>query len=256
MQAQNRTSFLRLMLSLVGVVGVCALISFPGVAQMNRNRSSQLQAIEETAPVAGGAPRNSTSQTKPTSEAAPTSEEASPSQTQATTEEAAPEPAEATTQTGSETIVALASTNDSFKTLTAALKAAGLTDTLSGSGPFTVFAPTDEAFAALPAGTLQELLKPENKATLVKVLTYHVVPGKVLSSDLKSGEVKTVEGSPVKVSVDSASKKVTVNNADVVQPDIQASNGVIHVIDKVILPPELTSGGGSSSSTPRPGSAR
>jgi uncharacterized surface protein with fasciclin (FAS1) repeats len=134
--------------------------------------------------------------------------------------------------------VAIAAANDSFKTLTAALKAAGLTETLSGVGPFTVFAPTDEAFAALPQDALQELLKPENKAVLVKILTYHVVPGKVASTDLKSGEVKTVEGGGVNIKVDSATG-VTVNDAKVVQPDIQASNGVIHVIDKVILPPDL-----------------
>jgi uncharacterized surface protein with fasciclin (FAS1) repeats len=134
--------------------------------------------------------------------------------------------------------VALAASNDSFKTLTAALKAAGLTETLSGKGPFTIFAPTDAAFAALPQDALQELLKPENKDILVKILSYHVVPGNVASTDLKSGEVKTVEGGPVNVQVDSA-KGVTVNDAKVVQPDIKASNGVIHAIDKVILPPDL-----------------
>ena len=134
--------------------------------------------------------------------------------------------------------MALAASNDSFKTLTAALKAAGLAETLSGKGPFTVFAPTDAAFAALPQDALQELLKPENKDILVKILSYHVVPGNVASTDLKSGEVKTVEGGPVNVQVDSA-KGVTVNDAKVVQPDIKASNGVIHAIDKVILPPDL-----------------
>jgi uncharacterized surface protein with fasciclin (FAS1) repeats len=134
--------------------------------------------------------------------------------------------------------VTLAASNDSFKTLTAALKAAGLTETLSGEGPFTVFAPTDAAFAALPQDALQELLKPENKDILVKILTYHVVPGRVTSTDLKSGEVKTVEGDPVNVKVDPTAG-VTVNEARVVQPDIQASNGVIHAIDKLILPPSL-----------------
>jgi uncharacterized surface protein with fasciclin (FAS1) repeats len=134
--------------------------------------------------------------------------------------------------------VALAASNDSFKTLTAALKAAGLTETLSGKGPFTVFAPTDAAFAALPQDALQELLKPENKDILVKILSYHVVPGNVTSSDLKSGEVKTVEGGAVNVQVDAA-KGVVVNDAKVVQPDIKASNGVIHAIDKVMLPPDL-----------------
>lgn len=132
------------------------------------------------------------------------------------------------------TIVEIAASADSFKTLTAALKAAGLVEVLSGKGPFTVFAPTDEAFAALPKGTVENLLKPENKATLVKILTYHVVPGKVLSTDLKSGKVATVEGGDVTITV---GKSVMVNNAQVAKADIKASNGVIHVIDKVLLPP-------------------
>lgn len=136
------------------------------------------------------------------------------------------------------TIVELASTNGSFNTLTKAVQAAGLTETLSGEGPFTVFAPTDEAFAALPAGTLEELLKPENKEQLAKVLKYHVVPGEVTSSQITPGEVETVAGTPVTVQVDSTSKAVKVNDAQVTQPDIKASNGVIHVVDKVILPPE------------------
>lgn len=120
-----------------------------------------------------------------------------------------------------------------FTILAQALKAAGLVDTLKGDGPFTVFAPTDKAFQALPAGTLEELLKPENKAKLVQILTYHVVPGKVLSTDLKSGEVTTVEGSSVTVKVGSS---VMVDNATVIKADVPAKNGVIHVIDTVIIP--------------------
>jgi uncharacterized surface protein with fasciclin (FAS1) repeats len=137
----------------------------------------------------------------------------------------------------SKNIVEIASENGSFKTLTAALKAADLVSVLEGSGPFTVFAPTDEAFAALPAGTVETLLKPENKSKLVKVLTYHVLPQKAVSSGLKSAEVATVEGSDVKVTV--ADGGVTVNDAKVVKADIMAKNGVIHVIDKVILPPNM-----------------
>jgi len=122
----------------------------------------------------------------------------------------------------------------SFKTLVAAVTAAGLVETLKGAGPFTVFAPTDEAFAALPAGTVDNLLKPENKAQLVKVLTFHVVPGKVMSTDLKDGmTAKTVEGGEVTIDLDNG---VMVNDAKVVTADIAADNGVIHVIDKVILP--------------------
>ncbi|MCB1498808.1 MAG: fasciclin domain-containing protein [Bauldia sp.] len=122
-----------------------------------------------------------------------------------------------------------------FNTLVAAVKAADLVDTLKGAGPFTVFAPTDEAFAALPAGTVDDLLKPENKEKLVAVLTYHVVPGKVMSSDLTDGMMaKTVEGADVTIDLDNG---VMVNDAKVVTADIAADNGVIHVIDKVILPP-------------------
>jgi uncharacterized surface protein with fasciclin (FAS1) repeats len=135
-------------------------------------------------------------------------------------------------------IVAVAEANGSFKTLSRALKAAGLTETLQGKGPFTVFAPTDAAFAELPPDALRDLFKPENKEVLVKILTYHVVSGQVLSSDLKAGEVKSLQGDPIGVKVDSSSG-VTVNDAKVVQPDVKASNGVIHVINKVILPPTL-----------------
>jgi uncharacterized surface protein with fasciclin (FAS1) repeats len=139
---------------------------------------------------------------------------------------------------GSENIVELASTNGSFKTLTKAIEAAGLTETLSGKGPYTVFAPSDEAFAALPEGAVEELLKPENKDKLVQLLSYHVVPGEVSSSQITPGEVKTVEGAPITVEVDKSTSEVKVNNAKVTQPDIEASNGVIHAIDKVILPPD------------------
>jgi uncharacterized surface protein with fasciclin (FAS1) repeats len=120
----------------------------------------------------------------------------------------------------------------SFNTLVKAIQVAGLVDTLKGTGPFTVFAPTDEAFAKLPAGTLDGLLK--DKAALTKVLTYHVVPGKVMAADIKPGEAKTVQGQSVKLSV--MGGKVMVDDANVVTADVAASNGVIHVIDKVILP--------------------
>ncbi len=123
-----------------------------------------------------------------------------------------------------------------FKTLAAALTAAGLVDTLKGSGPFTVFAPTDAAFAKLPAGTLDTLLKPESKAKLTAILTYHVVAGKVMAADVvKLKEAKTVNGAMVAVKVDGGN--VMINNAKVTTADIGASNGVIHVIDTVLLPP-------------------
>jgi len=133
-------------------------------------------------------------------------------------------------------IVETAVSNGSFKTLTAALQAAGLVETLKGKGPYTVFAPTDEAFKKLPAGTVETLLKPENKAQLQKVLTYHVVSGNVMSGDLKgkTTNAKTVEGSAVRI--DASGNAVKVDDAVVTQADVSASNGVIHVIDRVIMP--------------------
>ncbi|NCJ06843.1 fasciclin domain-containing protein [Synechococcales cyanobacterium C] len=149
-----------------------------------------------------------------------------------------PEPtAPAAAEPGGTSIVDIASSSDSFSILTQAIEAAGLTNTLAGEGPFTVFAPTDTAFAALPEGALDMLMMPENRDTLVKILTYHVVPGEALSTSLESGSVQTVEGGDVEVTVNETS--VMVNNANVVQADIEASNGVIHVIDQVILPPDL-----------------
>lgn len=131
-------------------------------------------------------------------------------------------------------IVALAAGADNFKTLVAAVKAAGLVETLQGKGPFTVFAPTDEAFAKLPAGTVEELLKPENRDKLVAILKYHVVPGKVMAADVKTMEAKTAQGQSLKLKV--SDEGVMVDNARVVKTDLLAENGVIHVIDRVILP--------------------
>ncbi|HOW66957.1 MAG TPA: fasciclin domain-containing protein [Candidatus Paceibacterota bacterium] len=131
-------------------------------------------------------------------------------------------------------IVALASGAENFKTLVAAVKAAGLVETLQGKGPFTVFAPTDEAFAKLPAGTVEDLLKPENKDKLASILKYHVVPGKVLSADVKTMEAKTALGQNVKLKVSESG--VMVDSAKVIKTDLLAENGVIHVIDSVILP--------------------
>ena len=133
-------------------------------------------------------------------------------------------------------VVATAVEAGHFKTLARALEAAGLVETLKGKGPFTVFAPSDEAFAKLPSGTLDNLLKPENKEKLVAILTYHVVPGKVMAADVvKLSEAPTVQGAKAKVKVVNGS--VMIDGAKVVKPDIETSNGVIHVIDAVILPP-------------------
>ena len=141
-----------------------------------------------------------------------------------------------TTSTQSKDIVDTAVSNGSFKTLAAALQAAGLVDTLKGKGPFTVFAPTDAAFAKLPAGTVETLLKPENKDQLRRVLTYHVVAGKVSAAEVtKMNSAKAVSGDTIQIAAKNG--KVMVNNANVVTADVGASNGVIHVIDTVILPP-------------------
>lgn len=133
-------------------------------------------------------------------------------------------------------IVDTAVTAGTFETLVAAVSAAELVDTLKGDGPFTVFAPTDEAFAALPEGTVETLLLPENKAQLIEILTYHVVPGKVMSTDLSDDmTAETVQGSEITIDLDDG---VKINEATVTAADIETSNGVIHVIDAVILPPQ------------------
>lgn len=137
-------------------------------------------------------------------------------------------------QTNTNNIVVVASAAGIFNTLVAAVTAAGLVETLQGPGPFTVFAPTDEAFAKLPPGTVEELLKAENKAKLGAILTYHVVAGKVMAADVKTMTATTASGKNVNIKVDAG--KVTVNNATVIKTDVAASNGVVHVIDTVLIP--------------------
>ena len=149
---------------------------------------------------------------------------------------AASTPAASSTPAAAGTIVEVAAANPDFSTLVAAVQAAGLVDTLNGSGPFTVFAPTNEAFAALPPGLLDKLLLPANKATLTKILTYHVVPAEVMAADVKPGKVKTVEGSEITITTDGG---VKVDQANVTATDVDASNGVIHVIDKVLVPADV-----------------
>lgn len=138
-------------------------------------------------------------------------------------------------QVRAQDIVDTAVSAGQFNTLVAAVQAAGLVETLKGEGPFTVFAPTDEAFAALPEGTVETLLKPENLEQLVAVLTYHVIPGKVMSTDIagQALQVESVQGSSLSVD---ATNGVTVDGANVIAADIETDNGVIHVIDKVVLP--------------------
>ena len=144
---------------------------------------------------------------------------------------AAPDETEMTTEVGN--IVAVAQGNADFSTLVAAITAAGLGDALSGAGPFTVFAPTNAAFEALPAGLLEKLLLPENKEVLTKILTYHVVPAKVMAADVAAGDVTTLEGSAFAITTEGG---VKVNASNVTATDVAASNGVIHVIDAVLVP--------------------
>ena len=144
---------------------------------------------------------------------------------------AAADETEMATEVGN--IVAVAQGNPEFSTLVAAITAAGLGDALSGEGPFTVFAPTNAAFEALPAGLLEKLLLPENKEVLTKILTYHVVPAKVMAADVAAGDVNTLEGSAFSITTEGG---VKVNASNVTATDVAASNGVIHVIDAVLVP--------------------
>ncbi|MBW4453153.1 MAG: fasciclin domain-containing protein [Nostoc indistinguendum CM1-VF10] len=132
-----------------------------------------------------------------------------------------------------------AASQGQFKTLIQAVQAADLSEQLAAPGPYTVFAPTDAAFSALPKGALDQLLQPANKQQLVSLLAYHTIPGGITSQQLTSGQVKTVEGSPVQITVDRASNSITVNNVKVTQPDIPASNGIVHIVDQVLLPPNF-----------------
>ena len=207
MKNQNLPSWMKQLTGFAGVIGASALIGFPAWAHINSN--TRVANATQTQQVAGNVK----------TAASPAPNAASPAPTAAAKD-----------------IVAIASGDAQFKTLTKALGSAGLVTTLQGKGPFTVFAPTDAAFAALPKGTVENLLKPENKAQLTRILTYHVVPGSVLSTSLKSGDVKSVEGTSLKVAV--SPQQVTVGGANVVKADIKASNGVIHVIDKVLMPPD------------------
>ena len=202
MKGQKSLTVMKKAIAILGLVGVSASLGLPAVANLSQKSSSQ-GVVNQPLQIAGSHPHSQSD-------------------------------SHSHSDSHSKDIVATAVEAGKFNTLAAALEAAGLVETLQEEGPFTVFAPTDDAFAALPEGTLQELLLPENKDQLIKILTYHVVAGKVMSGDLESGKVKTVEGSEVKVKVSKTG--VNVNNATVVKADVPASNGIIHVIDTVILP--------------------
>ncbi len=196
---------------LSGIIGLSTFLNLPGMAK----------PVNHTAPSAAGM-----AQTKQT---------ASPSASPAPTPSASPTTSPDTGSTSSN-LVQVASSDNSFSTLVAAVKAAGLVNTLSGKGPFTIFAPTNQAFAALPKGAVTLLLKPQNKKLLRQVLLYHAVAGNLTADQLKSGKLEALGGG---LAVEVQGNKVIVNNAKVTQANIQASNGVIHAIDRVLLSREL-----------------
>lgn len=195
---------------LIGIIGLSAFISLPVVAQSNQLRNSSTSNPQQT------------EQSLPGSRNQPVQDGKNPNSSVG----AAP---------ATNNLLEEAASTKQFQTLIKAIKAAGLEETLAAKGPYTIFAPTDEAFAALPQGSLEQLLQPENKDILMHLLSYHVVPGSVTKSQIQAGQVKTISGDPVTVEVTNEGT-VTVNNAKVTQADIQVSNGIIHVVDQVILP--------------------
>lgn len=142
-----------------------------------------------------------------------------------------------TAQQGTGTVVDVAASEQSLSTLTSVIQEAGLAETLQQDGPYTVFAPSNQAFDAIPQETRERLLQPENREALRQILSYHVVPGQLAANELESGQIATVAGEPVNVQVDQAANQVRVNEATVTQPNLQASNGVVHIVDRIILPP-------------------
>jgi uncharacterized surface protein with fasciclin (FAS1) repeats len=202
--------------SVIGLASISLLVTLPSTANQATNQlvaQTDSGVLNPRPSIFNEPPFNRGSRTTPTTPTTPT------------------------TQTQDKTLLALAESSPNFSTLIAALKAAGLTEALQGQDNLTVFAPTNEAFAKLPQDAVRDLLKPENKEILLKLLTYHVVSGRVLSTELSSGEVQSLEGGAISVTV--SPNGVMVNDANVVQADIKASNGVIHAIDQVILPPDL-----------------
>lgn len=232
--AQTAKRFLILLATISSVTALAAC----GQPSAN-NTTTEAPATEQATatPEATTAPETTTSATSPAPNVTESTASATPPAPDAATGAVATDPANSgatLVSNESESIVAIASSNPSFSTFTKAVEAAGLTETLGADGSYTVFAPTDEAFAALPAGTLEELMKPENKEKLAAILKYHVLPTEVASSQIQPGEVATVDGGNVNLEV--VDGKVKVNGAEVVQADINGSNGVIHVIDQVMVP--------------------
>jgi uncharacterized surface protein with fasciclin (FAS1) repeats len=257
MTSWNSLNFVKRTAGLMGVLAASAAVALPGAAQMKPQTESRPAPL--TTPGAPTTPELTAPNVSPVPGATvpgttvpgttvpgatvpgttvPGTPDARPlvpnAATPAPTTPEAAAPASPNVAATSGNIVEIASASQSFKTLVAALNEAELAQVLEGTGPFTVFAPTDAAFEALPAGTVEELLKPENRATLVQILKYHVVSGDYPSAALQSGQMPTAAGVPLTVTV--ANGAVKVDGANVIQPDITASNGVIHAIDQVILP--------------------
>lgn len=204
---------------LFNILGIGSLITLSACAQPNTETpTSNLPAVTSTPVNTATVPPVSPTPTVPTT---------------------SPTPNSTTSNRNLAELATAAANQGQFQTLTTAVKAAGLSDQLTTAGPYTVFAPTDAAFAELPKTTLDNLLQPANKQQLVRLLAYHVVPGRFSSNQLKSGQVKTVEGQPVNIKVDPTNQTITVNDAKVTQADIPASNGIVHVVDKLILPPNF-----------------
>ncbi|HIK04101.1 MAG TPA: fasciclin domain-containing protein [Trichormus sp. M33_DOE_039] len=204
---------------LFNILGIGSLITLSACAQPNTETpTSNLPAVTSTPVNTATVPPVSPTPTVPTT---------------------SPTPNSTTSNRNLAELATAAANQGQFQTLTKAVKAAGLSDQLTTAGPYTVFAPTDAAFAELPKTTLDNLLQPANKQQLVRLLAYHVVPGRFSSNQLKSGQVKTVEGQPVNIKVDPTNQTITVNDAKVTQADIPASNGIVHVVDKLILPPNF-----------------
>lgn len=189
-------------------------------------------------PVIAACEPQQTAQTPPAT--APTTETAQPSPGATTQSPAAPTtPSAGQAEADDNHVVDVVQANPSLKTLASAIDETDANEVLELQGPYTVFAPSDDAFNALPVETRQRLQQPENRQQLAQILFYHVVPGQVSANQLQSGEVKTVEGANVNVQVDSSANQVRVNDATVTQADIPASNGVVHIVDRVILPPNF-----------------
>lgn len=223
---------------IMSILGLSAFISLPVLAQNNLVKHSFSDTAEYMAQSGTSSPNRPVEGGKtPNSSVDPAPATGVPGSPKRPVEDRRPPNSPVNAAPGTKNLVDQAASNNQFQTLAKAIKAAGLESALAQKGPYTLFAPTDKAFAALPPGALEQLLQPENKDILVQLLSYHVVPGSVTSSQIKSGQVETLAGKPVTIKR-SNDGTVSVNNAKVTQADIQASNGVIHAVDQVILPPE------------------